>query len=307
MLAILFCIYTNAARAQLPCPTGASITANNFCIYIKWSFPISQGLLDSTDLVYVPGVNGNKTNHYRFQQVSDNSNLIDVFKDASGQGGGGSCNANTTNLTLNSLAGQIIKFLIGNDTVQCLISNPLGMKMVSFEAYRKSAGSVGIQWVTAEEQNIRYYSVQRSLNAIDWAELTQYNPQNDNSTTNTHTYDYLDRALPITQGKLYYRIVTYDYDGSQDDSKVVAVNLNSDGSTHTTVYPTLTSGPVTIQTSDPKTRVTVVNLIGQHIQVPIDDEGTIKMADMSSLAAGMYLMNITMPNGDREIVKLTKY
>ncbi|WP_165836253.1 T9SS type A sorting domain-containing protein [Taibaiella soli] len=305
LLTILLCIYMNAAWAQIPCPTGASITSNNFCIYIQWASPISTTLLDSTKIVYVPGLGGNKVSKYAFQQIATNNTLIDVFKDTSGQGGGGSCNANTNNISLNSLAGAIIKFLIGNDTIQCLIASPLPVQMVSFNVYRRSATTADIQWITAQEENINYFSVQRSLNAIDWQELSKYNPQNDNSTT-THTYDYIDQALP-TQAKVYYRIVTTDYNGYLTDSKVATLNITTDADGHATVYPTVTTGSVTIQTSDVKSTCSITSMLGQIVQVPIDDEGTVKIADMSSLAAGMYLLNIQSSTGDHEVVKLMKY
>lgn len=306
MLTMLLCIYINTAKAQIPCPIGASITSNDFCIYLRWNGILSQGLLDSTRIIYVPGVNGNKINKYVFQQVATNDPLVDIFKDSTGQGGNGSCNANTNNITLNSLAGQIIQFILGLDTVQCLIVQPLPMEMMSFNVYRRSPTSAAIQWVTAKEENISYYSVQRSFNAMDWQELTQYNPQNDNSTT-THTYDYIDQALPENQAKVYYRISTFTYAGEQTDSKVATLSLTTDGSSHNTIYPTLTTGTVTIQTGDIKSTCAVTSLLGQIIQVPIDDEGTIKIADMSGLASGMYLLNIKAPDGSQEVVKLTKY
>lgn len=304
LVAILLCVHTSVVHAQIPCPKGASKTSNNFCLYIEWTGQISQTLLQSTLVLYVPGVNGNKTNVYAFQQYGTSANIA-VFKDTSGQGGGGSCNANATALTLSSLSGQIIKFLINNDTVSCLIAQPLPVKIMSFDTRFMPPNTADIQWTVAMENEIDFYSIQRSINGMDWMEIGRYNPLNQNSET-THTYDFVDRALPVSQGNLYYRIVTSDYNGSVASTAVSSLKLGNEGAYASYVYPTNTNGDVYVQVADQNAYCYVMNMQGAVLKLPLDNNGTTKKIGMGYLPSGIYFLNVSSTYG-REVFKILKY
>ena len=99
----------------------------------------------------------------------------------------------------------------------------LPIHLVNFNAVPAGKG-VALNWATASEINSRYFSVERSLNGVNFATIGQV-PASGNSNS-LRQYDFQDNhAYEQNASLLYYRLKMVDKDGSAAYSSVAAVRL----------------------------------------------------------------------------------
>lgn len=96
----------------------------------------------------------------------------------------------------------------------------LGIELISFNA-QITERVVYVDWETATEINNDYYTVQRSINAIDFEDIGIVNGAGNSNTTKY--YSYYD--LTPHNGLSYYRLKQTDFDKSVTFSDIVAVNV----------------------------------------------------------------------------------
>lgn len=112
----------------------------------------------------------------------------------------------------------------GTATFNCAV---LPVEMISFTAnYNMALKQSELIWVTAIENNISHYSIERSTDAVNYKEINKVYPttQNSNSTKN---YFYADQN-PVNNEINYYRIITVDNDGRTSISNLQAVAFQDD-------------------------------------------------------------------------------
>lgn len=104
---------------------------------------------------------------------------------------------------------------------------PLPLTWLNFDA--QSVGQTHVlNWQTANELNVKHFSVQQSANAIDFKTLTVMGSEID------HNYTFTNASL--LNGYNYYRIVQQDVDGNTSYSKTIGIN-NSGMTNEVTLYP----------------------------------------------------------------------
>lgn len=105
-----------------------------------------------------------------------------------------------------------------------LYLSPLPVELLSFYATQINE-SVHLSWQTASEHNNDFFTIEKSSNAIEFNELQKVKGAvNSSSILN---YSYTD-AQPY-KGTTYYRLKQTDYNGSFMYSKIVAVQIKSNG------------------------------------------------------------------------------
>jgi len=115
----------------------------------------------------------------------------------------------------------------------------LPIELLHFSA--KAIGSqVLLNWSTATELNNDYFTIERSVNGINWEVVDMVNGQG--TTTQQSNYELLD-TRPFT-GISYYRLKQTDYDGDYSYSSLAAVTVSG----------------------EPRKLMKVVNAIGQEVQ-----------------------------------------
>lgn len=97
----------------------------------------------------------------------------------------------------------------------------LPVEFAGFTAEYKNE-KVELNWTTATEKNNKYFTIERSTDALNFKELKHIN-----ALGNTSSYSYYSAAdeTPLT-GIAYYRIKQTDFDGSFGYSSIVAVSKN---------------------------------------------------------------------------------
>lgn len=166
---------------------------------------------------------------------------------------------------------------------------PLPVNFVSFEA-SVANGKVNLDWETASEFDNDYFQVQRSVNGIDWEDLTKV--KGSGNSNERIAYNAIDE-LPYN-GTSYYRLKQVDFDGKYEYSVVEHVDLVYQN----TLFPNPTVGNVILTSHNNDD-----NLVLDPIQVysaggiMVNDNVVIKILtasqleiDLSALPAGIYLI-----------------
>jgi len=176
-------------------------------------------------------------------------------------------------------------------------TNPLPIQLKSFEA-KPVANQVELKWVTASELNNDYFSIQRSVDGVEFAELIRVKGQ---GTTQSETnYQYLDQQ-PLV-GRSYYRLKQTDVDKKFSYSKVVMVEMIPGQIPVVNIYPNpVSTGNFTVSLEGyyPKEDVDLrlTDTMGREIMMlrdTMNDFGG-KEIEISNtgLAAGVYIFTIS--------------
>jgi len=154
----------------------------------------------------------------------------------------------------------------------------LPVEFVKFEANEKD-GHVTLEWVTANEVNSDYFSVEHSTNGYDYKEIGKV--QAAGNATTLRTYNYTDRNA--VNGQNFYRLKQIDLNAKSMYSDVKVVKLANNKSAR--VYPNPFTDKINIE-SDFDTFV-ITNSVGKILRQGSVDQGQI---DLSNLQEGMYMV-----------------
>lgn len=115
---------------------------------------------------------------------------------------------------------------------------PLPVTLLHFQAQPQSSTDVLLSWATAEEENFDYFTVERSHNGVDFAEVGRVYGSGVN-TKERRDYELID-TNPLS-GTSYYRLKAIDYDGTVEYFKPTYVNIEQQGFS-ANIYPNPGSG-----------------------------------------------------------------
>ena len=187
----------SVTNSQTPCPDGATITANDKCVFLSWEVPPDP--LPATIVV--------EGSEYTYQSGDGTNSDLAIFRD--GTPGGGACNANQSNV----FTGDIII-----DGEACtFIDGQLGVEWLSFDIER-FRNEILISWsVIADEFHDRF-EIERSMDLATWQVIAVEYQKSIYQEQN-----YLSRDIPAMSGQYYYRIKQVDGDGKTDYSPILAI------------------------------------------------------------------------------------
>jgi hypothetical protein len=94
------------------------------------------------------------------------------------------------------------------------------VELTAFFALNTDKGIL-LKWTTATESNNSGFSVERSINKVDFNEVTFVNGKG--TTSEVSDYEYVD--VISSPGKYYYRLKQIDFDGSFNYSNVVETEI----------------------------------------------------------------------------------
>ncbi|MGB0882860.1 MAG: T9SS type A sorting domain-containing protein, partial [Vicingaceae bacterium] len=159
---------------------------------------------------------------------------------------------------------------------------PLPVELISFNANCLN-NEVAIKWTTASEINNDYFTIERSLDGINFDKIG--NVTGAGNSNSLKDYSWIDEK-PLS-GSNYYRLKQTDFDGkfSYSDVKTAGCNENVQFG----VYPNPTSNTVTLSfSSETKIQYQIVSLDGRVIQD--GDFIRNKKLDLSELSNGVYFV-----------------
>jgi hypothetical protein len=178
------------------------------------------------------------------------------------------------------------------------ICDLLPVELISFSAKRVEKDVV-LNWETATELNNDYFTIQRSLDAITFTDLTP-NVKGAGTTVVPQSYNFIDKEVfdILQEDLLYYRLKQTDFDGSFSYSSIHAVQYKKEHA-EITIYPNPTSGWLQILnfTTYPSDAILeIIDLNGNNLiskNVSFEKGTNLLDIDISMLSNGAYFIRIT--------------
>ncbi|MBI2279657.1 MAG: T9SS type A sorting domain-containing protein [Bacteroidetes bacterium] len=172
---------------------------------------------------------------------------------------------------------------------------PLPIELLSFTAQQDENNQhVRLNWTTATEINNDFFTLERSLDAINFEQIkTRQGAGNSNSVIDYVDYD----KHPYRGGITYYRLKQTDFDGAFSYSDVRVVFLNELDIIN--LYPNPANEQITLiigSSSDDVLSLQVVDVLGRILineQYNILKGLTTLSINTSSLVSGSYIIKAT--------------
>lgn len=177
----------------------------------------------------------------------------------------------------------------------------LPVRIISFTAKTVTEGTT-LDWTVAEEQEVQHYSVQKSIDGVNWESIGKVNAQQG-----VTKYTFTDKTGGA--GKIYYRLQQTGINGNTSFSRMISVNHAA--GPLAVMIPTVVSKTVPVQLETPTAEIyhfTVYNSQG----VAVNQRSYSAQAGINYLqldlpahnAAGMYI--VAMRNKQGVIVSRTR-
>lgn len=138
------------------------------------------------------------------------------------------------------------------------------------------------EWSTGSETNNDFFSIERSADGVEWAEIGQL--PGSGTTTSSRSYQWVDRN-PLS-GRSYYRIKQTDYNGEFDYSVIRSVERKP--SVEFGVYPNPSSGVFTL-TGYHDGDLLVFDVSGRRVPFTLTMNGELTIHHASS---GLYFFEL---------------
>ncbi|MEA3447999.1 MAG: T9SS type A sorting domain-containing protein [Bacteroidota bacterium] len=178
--------------------------------------------------------------------------------------------------------------------------NPLPIELISFDASCDGNNAI-ISWTTASETNNDYFTLEKSLDAINFFEIAKIEGQGfSNSEVN---YLFTDKNL--FAGNNYYRLTQVDYDGNSKTFVPTALNCSKEENNNINVYPNPVRDYLTIYFSnipESKVNISLFTPQGKSVYKTTRVPGTNRLKiDLEDLSPGIYIVRIL--NNKQQVVK----
>lgn len=167
----------------------------------------ADGNCQTCDVIKVDDIAGSKL----FQQGGSNSSLVDSYS-ATGP-------ATIVVSGKANRADEIITYGIKITPCNCL-NTVLPIELTKFEATLTQDKTVNIKWTTITESNNQYFTIEKSMDAINWEILEVISGFGDSH----QLIDYSIFDSSPFQGTSYYRLKQTDTDGGYSYSGIASVN-----------------------------------------------------------------------------------
>ncbi|MFT3934482.1 MAG: T9SS type A sorting domain-containing protein [Chitinophagaceae bacterium] len=173
--------------------------------------------------------------------------------------------------------------LLGNEasfTIPITVNNTtLPLQLISF-AGEKKTGGVQLDWKTENEINVSGYTLQRSADGSQFANIATVTA---NNSTGTNNYGWLDGLIGYTGNIVYYRLKLTDNDGKFTYSNIIVVKLDSKGNNSLVVSPN-----------------PVVDKVRMIIHSEQNNNAVIQI--VSALGQQVYQTNTRLLKGDNQVI-----
>ena len=216
------------------------------------------------------------------------------------------------NTTQDMRANQVYAFNVTSDTtsmgynrfaVVVGAASTLPVNFTSISA-TKEGEKVNVRWSIANEVNIASYEVERSTNGTSFSTVT------NKKAVGTTSYAIEDASIPAIATTLYYRIKAIGTDGTTRYSAIAKLITHNSSLSTIAVYPNPVKSKLNISlgaaSGNYDVRITSVagkEVIGKSAVTVTDGKLSL---DASSLAAGVYVVELTDKEGNKYQEKFIK-
>ncbi|WP_161889530.1 T9SS type A sorting domain-containing protein [Pontibacter russatus] len=173
---------------------------------------------------------------------------------------------------------------------------PVGTLPVELASFKASSqnGNATLYWVTASEQNNEKFVVERSQDGKTFVQVGEVKGRGTSSIASNYSFTDTNPA----DGLNYYRLRQVDFDGTEDFSQVVALEVAQRpgvaATALSTVFPTAASSDVTIRLhTSGSAAIVVMNAAGNAVAQFADVTGGELVVPVQHLNRGIYFVTVT--------------
>jgi hypothetical protein len=184
-------------------------------------------------------------------------------------------------------------------------TSPLPIELLDFNCNIIGEKTVELKWTTATESNSDYFSVERSIDGLNYESIGMANGAGNSVTTLHYSLKDASALSDIS----YYRLKMVDLDGSYKYSPICSVtNQSSNNNGDVIIYPNPTNSWITVDFnhsaySQPDA-YSIMDITGKKIEVNTIKNNNSVIIDMSSLQPGMYMLEVIKGN-QKSVKKIT--
>lgn len=262
----------------------------------------------SPTLLYVTGDLGDAANNgVKYQVINANDSIrVDgtiYGKNNNGFTGQGGISGGTLNVKNGTTCGSPCPVAGNFDNCVdgdgfCTTNGVLPIELGSFTA-KVLGNSVKLNWVTLSEINNDYFSIEKSLDGINYRLLTTVSGAGNSSSV--LDYSYVDRN-PVF-GKSYYRLMQTDFDGASETFAPIAIEFTSlENGKLSFSNPVNAGETVSIFTNaeeNEKLSLSVFSMVGHEILNEEFFGSSYEFKIDASVEPGIYFVKISSVNSER--------
>jgi hypothetical protein len=170
--------------------------------------------------------------------------------------------------------------------------NPLPVQLLDFEG-RCSGNDVAIQWTTASETNNDFFTLEMSMNGLNFEPIAQIPGAGNSNDINRYTF--MDKTYPYP---VYYKLTQTDFDGTSNSTKVISVNCTGNQNFNMTVADNSLDGTIDVSFNsvvDVDYLLTVIDANGKIVfskLIKSDSDLTNISINTVSFAQGIYFVKV---------------
>ncbi len=205
---------------------GSTLEINCDTLTINGNVQFDNGAILIIHSCGVLKINGDVTNNNNSNQLTIDGSIIinGNFTGGNNSEVNGIGSMNITGTVTNnggSVFGSIINCSVPNT---CSSSNtfPLPIELISFYCERYKQYNL-LEWVTATESYNKFFTLERSYDAVNFEQVVDINGANN--SIKTIKYSFIDNEQ--YKGLLYYRLKQTDYNGNYSFSKIITLSETS--------------------------------------------------------------------------------
>lgn len=174
----------------------------------------------------------------------------------------------------------------------------LPIELLSFGAVQQE-DAIALNWQTASETNNHYFTIESSLNGIDFKKITTLDGAGNSTTLQRYQYTDSVTCHNLNNGLIYYRLKQTDYNQNSNYSQIVSVNYQlKNHISNVQVFPVPATNAATLKLqskSDMYVNLNLTDMMGQTLleirEKVFKGENAIGL-QLPPLANGTYVLKI---------------
>lgn len=169
------------------------------------------------------------------------------------------------------------------------------LTIISYQLRLTNDKSVSNEWQTANELNVSYYNIERSVNGKDFITIGKVKANNKSN----NEYSFVDELKTNTQypNTIYYRIVGVDYDVRKTYSSVKSISTNSKPNT-VNIFPNPAKNVIYIESKEAIKEIRVIDYLGKEVAsfYAMTSNTNKLIINTHQFAKGLYVVQVTTLN-----------
>jgi hypothetical protein len=165
-------------------------------------------------------------------------------------------------------------------------TSTLPFNLIDFNLTRKE-GNILLLWTVSKDNEIKYYKIEKSLDAVSWVGLGIV--QVIYKQNNVNEYQFTDASG--TGGKIYYRIKAINYDGRDIGSAIRSIAMPA--SSRINIFPNPGKNIFTISglSKGKSHQLRILDITGKMIQ-SVNTSADMYHLQMTNAAPGVYFIQV---------------